>query len=87
MKRQKEPQDDLRYAATLLGKRSWQERLKRYGEKQLRAKLSAAGKTAAKTGASGRPRLPDDQVKPGSLYQRERRQRMKAEAKQKNGGE
>jgi hypothetical protein len=31
--------------------------------------------------ATGRPRLPDDQVKPNSLYQRARRERLRAEAK------
>lgn len=83
MNKQKEPKDDLSYAATLLGKRSWQERLKRYGKRKLRAKLSEAGKAAARIGASGRPRLPDHKVKPASLYQRERRARLRAEAKMK----
>ena len=36
---------------------------------------SAAGKAAKN---SGRPRLPDDQVTPIALYQRERRARLKA---------
>jgi hypothetical protein len=33
--------------------------------------------------ATGRPRLPDDQVKPNSLYQRARREGLRAEAKSK----
>ena len=70
-------------AAKLLGKLSWKARLKRYGVKKLKQKLSAAGKAAKH---SGRPRLPDDQVKPDALYQRARRARLKAEANRKKGG-
>ena len=62
-------------AASLMGKRSWKARLKRYGVRKLKQKLSAAGKAAKR---SGRPRLPDDQVTPGALYQRERREKLKA---------
>ena len=85
MKRQPEAEDDLSQAATLLGKRSWQARLKRYGARKLKAKLSAAGKAAARMGVSGRPRMPDDQVKPNTLYQRARRARLRVEAKLKKG--
>jgi hypothetical protein len=70
-------------AASLMGKRSWRARLKRYGVKKLKQKLSAAGKAAKH---SGRPRLPDDQVKPDALYQRARRERLKAQRKPKKGG-
>ena len=64
-------------AASLLGKRSWQARLEKYGIKKLKEKLGEAGKKATR---SGRPRLPDDQVKPSTLYQRARRERLKADA-------
>jgi hypothetical protein len=69
---------EVNQAAKLLGKRSWQARLKRYGVKKLKQKLSEAGKAAKR---SGRPRLPDDQVKPDALYQRARRERLKAKEK------
>jgi hypothetical protein len=68
----------INQAATALGKLSWQVRLKRYGLKKLKQKLSAAGRTATH---SGRPRMPDDQVKPNSLYQRARRERLRAQEK------
>jgi hypothetical protein len=67
--------DRVSQAARLMGKRSWKARLKRYGVKQLKQQLSAAGKAAKH---SGRPRLPDDQVKPNTLYQRARRAKLKA---------
>lgn len=70
-------------AASLMGKRSWKARLKRYGVRKLKQKLSAAGKAAKH---SGRPRLPDDQVKANTLYQRARRARLKAEPNRKKGG-
>jgi len=73
---------EVNQAAKLLGKRSWQARLKRYGLTKLKQKLSAAGKAAKH---SGRPRLPDDQVKPDALYQRARRARLKARTKLKKG--
>jgi hypothetical protein len=78
MQEQPESKDLLSQAASLLGKQSYPARLKRYGKRGLKAKLSAAGKAAKRTGASGRPRLPDSKVKPATLYQRERRARLKA---------
>jgi len=75
MKHTTDDNKDVNQAAKLLGKRSWKARVKRYGMKKLKQKLSAAGKAAKH---SGRPRLPDDQVTPGALYQRKRRERMKA---------
>ena len=86
MQKQHEPNDIASQAASLLGKRSYPARLKRYGKRGLKAKLSAAGKAAAEKGVSGRPRLPDSKVKPATLYQRERRARLRAEAKSKKGG-
>jgi hypothetical protein len=75
MRKPTESKDDLNHAATLLGKRSWEARLKRYGVKKLKQKLSAAGKAAKH---SGRPRLPDSEVTPSALYQRARRAKLKA---------
>jgi hypothetical protein len=63
-------------AASIMGKRSWQARLKRYGVKKLKQKLSAAGKAAKR---SGRPRLPDSEVTANALYQRARRAKLKAQ--------
>ena len=74
---------EVNQAAKLLGKLSWKARLKRYGIRKLKQKLSAAGKAAKH---SGRPRLPDDQVKPDALYQRARRAKLKAQAKRMKGG-
>jgi hypothetical protein len=54
-----------------LGRFAWKLRLKRYSIKKLKKQLSVAGKIAARKGVSGRSRLPDDQVKPNTLYQRE----------------
>jgi hypothetical protein len=34
--------------------------------------------------ATGRPRLPDDKVKPNTLYQRARRERLRAEKQVKS---
>ena len=67
-------------AASLLGKRSWKARVQKFGLEGMKAIFSEAGKKA-----TGRPRLPDDQVKPNTLYQRKRRAMMKAAAKQKGG--
>ncbi len=67
--------EQVSQAASLMGKRSWKTRLKRYGVRKLRQKLSAAGKAAKR---SGRPRKPDSQVKPDALYQRARRAKLKA---------
>jgi hypothetical protein len=83
MKNEPRDEDQVSQAARLMGKRSWKARLKRYGIRKLKQKLSAAGKAAK---GSGRPRLPDDQVKPNALYQRTRRARLKAEVNQKKGG-
>jgi len=68
-------------AASLLGKRSWKARVQKYGLKAMKEIFSKAGKKA-----TGRPRLPDDQVDRSSLRRRESRARLKAEAKQKKGG-
>ena len=57
--------DGLEYRMALKA-RNWHEALKRHKEK-----LSAAGKAAKH---SGRPQLPDGEVKPSALYQRARRQ-------------
>jgi hypothetical protein len=65
-------------AAHLLGKRSWKVRLERFGLKTLQEKMRKVGKKA-----TGRPRLPDDQVKPNCLYQRARREKLRAQAKSK----
>jgi hypothetical protein len=75
--------DRVSQAASLMGKRSWRARLKRYGVKKLKQQLSAAGKAAKH---SGRPRLPDDQVKPSALYQRARRERLKVKQKAQSKG-
>lgn len=83
MKNQPRDKEQVSQAASLLGKRSWKARLKRYGVRKLKQKLSAAGKAAKH---SGRPRLPDNKVKPSALYQRERRANLKAEGKLKKWG-
>jgi hypothetical protein len=82
MKRPTSNKDEVNQAASLMGKRSWQARVKRYGVRKLKQKLSAAGKAAKR---SGRPRLPDSEVTPSALYQRARRARLKVEAKSKKG--
>jgi len=83
MRKSKTTPSTIQVAASQLGKRSWAARLKRYGIKKLSQKLSAAGKSAKH---SGRPRLPDDQVKPNTLYQRERRALISAAMKSRKGG-
>jgi hypothetical protein len=70
--------DEVSRVASLMGKRGWKARLKKYGLKKLQEHMRQVGKKA-----TGRPRLPDDQVKPNTLYQRERRARLRAEAKLK----
>ena len=62
-------------AASLLGKRSWKARLKRFGLKRLQEMAAEMGRKYG-----GRPRLPDDQVSKGALYQRARRERLKQQA-------
>ena len=62
-------------AASLLGKRSWSVRVQRFGIQRLRQMAAEMGRKYG-----GRPRLPDDQVTPGALYQRARRERLKQEA-------
>ena len=62
-------------AASLLGKRSWNVRVQRFGIERLR---QAAAEMGRKYG--GRPRLPDDEVTPAALYQRARRERLKQQA-------
>jgi hypothetical protein len=74
--RSTKPRETVSQAAQLLGKKSWEVRLERFGLKALQAKMRKVGKEA-----TGRPRLPDDQVKPNSLYQRARRERLRARAK------
>jgi hypothetical protein len=83
MSKQRDSKEAISQAAVLLGKRSYDARLKRHGARKLKALMSAAGKAAAEKGVSGRPRLPDDKVKPNTLYQRARRQRLKAEKEAK----
>jgi hypothetical protein len=58
-------------AASLLGKRSWKARLQKYGLEGMKEIFSKGGKKA-----TGRPRLPDDKVKPNTLYQRARRAKL-----------
>jgi hypothetical protein len=72
--RSTKPKEIVSQAAKMLGKRSWKVRLERFGLKTLQEKMRKVGRKA-----TGRPRLPDDQVKPNSLYQRERRARLRAE--------
>jgi hypothetical protein len=86
MKKQTDMKDAISQAATLLGKRSYPAREKRYGKRKVKAQMSAAGKAAAEKGVSGRPRLPDDQVKPNTLYQRARRAKLKAELRRLKKG-
>ena len=62
-------------AASLLGKRSWKARVERFGLKRLQEMAAEMGRKYG-----GRPRLPDDQVTPAALYQRERRERLKQQA-------
>ena len=62
-------------AASLLGKRSWQARLKRFGLARLKEIAAEVGRANAT-----RPKLPDDQVTPAALYQRARRARLKLQA-------
>src|SRR5262245_59537744 len=83
MRKSKTTPATIQEAASQLGKRSWAARLKRYGITKLKKKLSAAGKAAKH---SGRPRLPDDQVKPNTLYQRQRRARLKVQVRKGKGG-
>ena len=62
-------------AASLMGKRSWKARLKRFGLKRLQEMAAEIGRKYG-----GRPWLPDDQVSKAALYQRARRERLKQEA-------
>ena len=86
MKKQSRTKDAVSQAARLLGGLGYAARVKRHGTRKVKAQMSAAGKAAALKGVSGRPRLPDDKVKPNTLYQRERRARLRAEARRKKGG-
>jgi len=70
--------DTIHSAASVLGKLGWKARVKKYGMKQLQERMRKIGKHAP-----GRPRLPDDKVKPNTLYQRERRARMRAKTQRK----
>ena len=67
--------DTINEAASLLGKRSWQVRVERFGIERLRKMAAEMGRTYG-----GRPRLPDEQVTLGALYQRARRERLKQQA-------
>ena len=67
--------------ASLMGKRGWKARVKKYGLKRLQEHMREVGKKA-----TGRPRLPDHKVTPAALYQRQRRTRLRAEAQLKKGG-
>ena len=71
--------DSISEVASLMGKRSWKARVRKFGLKKLQEHMRKVGKQA-----TGRPRLPDDQVKPSAFYQRERRARLKG--KPKKGG-
>jgi hypothetical protein len=62
--------------ASLMGKRGWKARVKKYGKKALQERMREIGRKSG-----GRPRLPDSKVKPATLYQRERRARLRAEGK------
>jgi len=66
--------------ASLMGKKGWKARIKKYGLKKLQEHMREVGKKA-----TGRPRLADNEVTPGALYQRERRARLRAEAKLEKG--
>jgi hypothetical protein len=59
-------------AARLLGKRSWIVRVERFGIERLKQNAARMGRQS-----KGRPRLPDDRVTLGALYQRARRERLK----------
>jgi hypothetical protein len=65
--------DSISKIASLMGKRSWKARVGKFGLKKLQEHMRKVGKQA-----TGRPRLPDDQVTPQALYQRERRAKLKA---------
>jgi hypothetical protein len=82
----KKPIDAIIQAAKLLGSLGYKARVKRHGARKVKAQMSAAGKAAAEKGVSGRPRLPDAKVKPNTLYQRARREKLKAKPQHKKGG-
>ena len=71
----KQIRNQVNEAASLLGRRSWQARLKRLGLKRLQELAAEMGRKYG-----GGPRLPDDQVSKAALYQRARRERVKQEA-------
>jgi hypothetical protein len=83
MKKPIDPKDAISQAAKLLGSLGYEARVKRHGARKVKVQMSAAGKAAAEKGVSGRPRLPDDKVKPNTLYQRARRERLRAEKQAK----
>jgi len=64
--------DSISKVAIIMGKRSWKARVRKFGLKKLQEHMREVGKHA-----TGRPRLPDDQVTPAALYQRERREKLK----------
>jgi hypothetical protein len=72
--------DAISKVASLMGKRGWKARVKKHGLKKLQERMRKIGRESG-----GRPRLPDSKVKPATLYQRERRARLRAEAKLRKG--
>ena len=90
MKKPHKSKEAISEAAQLLGSLGYRARVKRHGVRKVKAQMSAAGKAAAEKGVSGRPRMPDANVKPNTLYQRARRARLKAtkqaKSKQQKGG-
>ena len=64
--------------ASLMGKRGWKARIEKYGLEKIQENMREVG-----LHSQGRPRMPDGQVKPNSLYQRERRARLRAKRNQK----
>ena len=73
-------------AASLLGKRSAEVRLQKWGKEEFARKLRSWGKLggrpkgSGKKAKGGRPWLPDNQVSKAALYQRARRERLRKEA-------
>jgi hypothetical protein len=70
--------DTISKVASLMGKRGWKARVKKYGLKKLQERMRKIGRESG-----GRRRLPDNMVKPATLYQRERRARLKAKTRVK----
>ncbi len=69
------PTDDMiSKVASIMGKKGWKARVKKYGLKKLQDHMREVGKHS-----TGRPRLADDKVKPNTLYQRARRDKARME--------